>query len=403
MPWRFPLRPPVTIAPRPEPARVEEVVETTEGETVTTRWTIRWLYWRATLWLLIALGIQALASLMPAIVELVYSQRIYYYIARSLSLLNRLFPFSLGEVFLGALVVWFVGWTFWYLRRALRGESPLFTVIKILVLHLLWTFATLHVFFLILWGLNFQRMPIADVWSLDRRPARSDELQSIGAQILDGINRNYTTASEGQDWGGGTSRLPLTRQRLNQAIDTSFGNAALLGAASQGGLTVPKELRLSRVTSYLGISGIFIPFTGEPTFNGEIPAHELPFVIANQKAHQRGYAREDEANLVAYFVCINSSEAYVRYSGYLHAVKVLEMIERAGVGRYRDSISRGPSGDLELSRQFWGTMKYPEANEIGTQFISAYLRLNRVTRGVGNYDEDIPLIIAYHLKYPNRQ
>jgi hypothetical protein len=392
----------VTIAPKPEPAPVEDGVEKTEGAVVTTSSTIRWLYWRGTLWLLIALGIQALASLMPAVVELVYSQRIYYYISRSLSLLNRLFPFSLGEVFIGALALWFVGWTIWYLRRAVRGESPFFTVVKLLFLHLLWTFATLHAIFLILWGLNFQRTPIADTWALDRRPARSDELQSVAARIVDGINRNFLTASEGQDWGS-TSRLPLTYQRLNQALETSFGNAALLGPASQGGLTVPKELRLSRVTSYLGVSGIFLPFTGEPTFNVEIPAHELPFVIANQKAHQRGYAREDEANLVAYVVCTNSSEAYIRYSGYLHAVKVLEIIERAGVGRYRDSISRGPSGDLEYSRRFWGAMKYPEANQLATQAISAYLRLNRVTRGVENYDEDIPLIIAYHLKYPNRQ
>ena len=48
-------------------------------------------------------------------------------------------------------------------------------------------------------------------------------------------------------------------------------------------------------------------------------------------------------------------------------------------------------------------MKYPEANELATLVIGSYLRLNRVTGGVGNYDEDVPLIIAYYLKNPSRQ
>ena len=57
---------------------------------------------------------------MPAVVELVYSQTIYYYIARWLTLLNTFFGFSVGEIFIGLLVLWFILWTLWYLRRAFR-------------------------------------------------------------------------------------------------------------------------------------------------------------------------------------------------------------------------------------------------------------------------------------------
>jgi hypothetical protein len=382
---------------------VEEVIETDAGAVVTTSgWTIRWLFWRAVLWILIALGIRTVASLMPQIVELIYSQRIYFYIVRVQGFFNRLFPFSLGEVFWGALIFWFTVWTFWYLRRSLRSEARFFDVTKLLFLHLLWTFASLHLIFLIVWGLNFQRMQIPDSWGMDRRPARTDELQAIGSRITSGINGNYAAASENQDWAG-TSRLPLTLQRLNQVLENSFNSLAIIGSASQGGLGVPKPIRFSRLTSYLGISGVYMPFTGEPTYNEEIPASELPFVIANQKAHQRGFAREDEANFVAYVICTRASDPYVRYSGYLHAVKVLDTIERAGVGRYKDLIGPGPSADLELSRQFWGTMRNPEMSVLTTQLISSYLRLNRVTRGIENYDEDIPLIIAYYLKYPNSE
>jgi hypothetical protein len=245
-------------------------------------------------------------------------------------------------------------------------------------------------------------MPIDETWGLDRRPARTDELQAIGAQIVNGINQNYAAASENQDWAG-VSRLPLTIQRLNQVIETSFNNTAALGAASQGGLSTPKNLRLSRMASYFGLGGVYMPFSGEPTYNEEVPASELPFVIANQKAHQRGFAREDEANFVAYVICTSASDPYVRYSGYMHAVKVLDVIERSGVGRYKDLIGPGPSADMDARRGFWGTMKSPDADIVMTQLINAYLRLNRVRRGVDNYYEDIPLIVSYHLRYPNRE
>ena len=52
--------------------------------------------------------------------------------------------------------------------------------------------------------------------------------------------------------------------------------------------------------SYLGISGIFIPFTCEANVNATLPDWEIPFTACHELAHQRGFAREDEANYVGY-------------------------------------------------------------------------------------------------------
>ncbi len=399
MAFGFPLRPRVVISTPPPEPKVEEVVEVVESApaTTTVRWGRRWLFWRGIFWSLVALGIQTTASLMPGIVEIVYSQKIYYYSSRLLSFFNRFVGFSVGEVFFVALAIYFTIWTLWYMRHVVRGESNFFEVMKILALHMLWTFSTLFFFFLLLWGLNYQRMPISETWGLERRPARSDELQSIAARIVGGINRSYAAAAEGQDWAG-VSRLPLTTQRLNQVLETSFQNTGALREASQGGLGVPKPLNTSRFMNWLGISGIYMPFTGEPTYNIYVTPSEMPFVIANQKAHQRGYAREDEANFVAYVVCTNSSDPYVQYSGYLHAVKVLDVIEGGGIGRYKDQIGPGPSADLDATRQNWGAVRNKDGSNITNALISAYLRLNRINEGVANYDKDVPLIIGYHLK-----
>jgi hypothetical protein len=363
---------------------------------------IKKLFGRAAQFLLLALVIQTVAGLMPAVVEVVYSQLIYYYIARALSFLNKFVGFSLGEILLAALAIWFLTWVSWNVRRAYRGDGRILDVTRLLLLSLTWAFGLVYLIFLLLWGLNFQRLPIAETWDLELRPTNSGELQAIGARIVEGINQNYKAASEGQDWAR-TSALPLTRQRLNQVIEDAFQKTDSLQEASQGGLGPPKPFYLSQLLSILGFSAIYVPFTGEPTINELIPPAELPFTIANQKAHQRGYAREDEANFVAYVICINAEDPYVRYSGYLHGVKVLAEIEQADAGRYRDMVAPGPSADLDASRQFWESGRDLDARRVSTRVVQAYLRFNGVAGGIDSYDQDVPLIIGYYLKNFRRE
>jgi hypothetical protein len=360
------------------------------------------LFGRAAQLLLIALVIQTVASLMPAVVEVIYSQLIYYYLVRGLSFLNKFVGFSLGEIILAALAIWFFGWVIWNIRRATRGNSRTVDLIKQLALRMTWVFGLVYLIFLVVWGLNFQRSPIAETWDLEVRPTNSGELQAIGARIVEGINQNYRAASEGQNWTR-TSTLSLTRQRLNQVIEDSFQKTDSLQDASQGGLGQPKPLYLSRLVSILGFSGVYLPFTGEPAINELIPPAELPFAIANQKAHQRGYAREDEANFVAYVICINAEDPYVRYSGYLHGVKVLAEIENADAGRYRDMVAPGPSADLDASREFWESGRNSYVRRASSRVAQAYLRLNGVAGGVDSYDQDVPLIIGYYLKNFRRE
>jgi hypothetical protein len=360
------------------------------------------LFVRAAQLLVIALIIKTVAGLMPAVVEVVYSQLIYYYVVRGLSFLNKFISFSLGEIVLAGLAIWFLTWVIWNVRRAYRGEGRIVDVARLLLLSLTWIFGLVYLIFLLLWGLNFQRLPIADTWDLEIRPTNSGELQAIGARIVEGINQNYKAASEGQNWSR-ASALPLERQRLYQVIEDSFQKTELLQEASQGGLGPPKPFYLSQLLSALGFTGIYVPFTGEPSINEMIPPAELPFAIANQKAHQRGYAREDEANFIAYVVCINADEPYVRYSGYLHGVKVLGEIEHADAGRYRDMVAPGPSADLDASRQFWEGGRNLHLRRGASKVVQAYLRLNGVADGIDSYDQDVPLIIGYYLRNFRRE
>jgi hypothetical protein len=390
-----PVRPPVIIAPS-----AGEVAASDAGPFTTRRH-----YWRGIVWLLIALGVQALAAMMSEEVEVVYSQYIFYYITRWLSALNKFLPgYAIGEILFVVLAIWFFGWTLWYLRRSWRRESRFLDVVKVFFLQVLWVMSFLVPIFLFLWGLNYQRMPLADVLEFDRRPARTGELESIGLQVVSGVNRDYEVARGSRDWSGASS-LPISRDTMFKVIERAFQEERLLGDASQGEFSNPKPLFLSRLATWMGVSGFYIAFTGEVTFNEQIPDCDLPMVIAHHKAHQRGYAREDEANFVAYLVCVNSTDPYVRYSGYLHGLRVLDTLAKGNPDRYTELMSRigdGPQRDLNARAEFWGGAKNSVAGAVAKRVFSGYLRANRVSGGIKNYDEDVPLIIGYYLKYPER-
>jgi hypothetical protein len=73
----------------------------------------------------------------------------------------------------------------------------------------------------------------------------------------------------------------------------------------------------SYLGNYLGFQGYYNPFSGEGQVNTTIPRFLEPFVTAHEIAHQVGYARENEANFVAYLACREYESPAFRYSLYL--------------------------------------------------------------------------------------
>ncbi len=77
------------------------------------------------------------------------------------------------------------------------------------------------------------------------------------------------------------------------------------------------------VMSFSGILGYYNPFTAEAQYNSELPKTFLPFTLAHESAHQMGFAREQEANFIAYLIGKNSDLPELRYSTEFFVLKSL--------------------------------------------------------------------------------
>lgn len=343
-----------------------------------------------------AYAAQSAAHRNPHWIELTYARTAYPLIAQSISFFTRRAPFSIGEFLIAAILAFAVGWItrriVQFVRRT-RRPSVLFTHDAP---HLFIALGLTAHFFLLAWGYNYARQPITESFHFHRAPAQGERLESVTRELILQTNECYAKSNAAQTPNGG-SALPISRRELYETLEETFRQQPQLGYIRQGSLAPPKPVAASFLMSHANIGGVFSPFTNEPNFNAQQPDCEIPFTVAHEMAHQRGFAFENEANFVAFLVCVRSPNPYIRYSGYSTAARYLLGDLRADPERYRRIRSladEGPRRDWESLYNFWSQYQ-GRTSRISQKVNDAYLKANHVESGVANYSEMTGLIIGY--------
>jgi hypothetical protein len=256
-----------------------------------------------------------------------------------------------------------------------------------------WIAAGLLWLFLFAFGLNYQRPLLFELLSYGQRKAEPPELEALGRMLVESVNRSYAEAHEG-------GRQTPDGAEVVRLLKESYDSAHEFDILPRGEFAPPKPLYTSDVFTRLGISGVYFPFTAEPNYNADIPDFQLPFSIAHEMAHQRGVARESEANFVAYVVCVNSREPFVRYSGYRNGLGVISELYKVEPEKAKELaklLGTGYRDDSRRAALFWAKAS-GAAGALSNRVNDLYLRANRVKAGTADYSNSTTLIIAYHLR-----
>ncbi len=163
----------------------------------------------------------------------------------------------------------------------------------------------------------------------------------------------------------------------------------------------PKPIALSEPMTYTHISGVYTFMTGESNINTNYPDFLMPFTMAHEMAHQRGIAREDEANFVAFLVCINSEDAFIRYSGYTNMINYLmDALGEADLNKYVALLTYHIPRDvvLELSayEKFFDKYRDSIASEVTGTVNNTHLQLQGQKAGTKSYGLVVDLAVAYY-------
>ena len=149
-----------------------------------------------------------------------------------------------------------------------------------------------------------------------------------------------------------------------------------------------KPMMSSVIYRELQITGItFAPF-GEANVNYLATSLEIPVTIAHELAHTKGVMRENEANQVAFYVCLNSEDVYLRFSAYaLYFYQMSIMTSSSYMNKAdRESLVLIDS-NYYLSRQYaskyWKDHDFME--KIGDWFNNLYIKSSGDPNGTASY------------------
>lgn len=327
----------------------------------------------------------AVSLLSPALADTI-DNTVGQNLRRLLAALTSPIPFSLGELILVLLPLVFLLLLVLLLRSSNARRIFLNTLgIVVLVFSM----------FLSVLGVSYRKTTLDARMHLERAPVSSDELLStaelllsVASAELDGITFDAS----------GSSVMPYDLDTLSLHLIDAYARLEGETGLVENFPSRIKGVTLSVPMSYAHLLGIYFFFTGEANINMDYPDVERPSTAAHELAHQRGIAREDEANFVAFLVCQYATDPYVRYAGALDLYRhVASALYRADPECYF-TLFDGMDGRIrgELSALSAHQKKYSgnTLGEISSTLNDAYLKANG-TEGERSYGLVVDLAVAY--------
>ncbi|MEE2940668.1 MAG: DUF3810 family protein [Planctomycetota bacterium] len=346
-------------------------------------------WWRATLPLLLGVGLTLVARADPELVEARSARGLYPALGAAIARLGqaweRVVPpggldagrptLAEATLGLGALVLCWRGW------RALRGG------LRPALRFALGAAGWLYLAFMLLWGLNHAREPLAASLQLRTAPVAPEELAALAAELGEALAEELA-ALDGNLDSRDFSRLAADAWASRLAEEPELGWCAT---------PLVRAPLASRALTASGISGIFGPHTQECHVAAGLPAVERGFVACHEIAHAQGWAREDEANFLAWRVASRARSPALRISGLaLALVHVHGALGRADPALQRArALELGPAvvALLEERASFWRGVRMEAAERVATAVNDAYLR-SQGQEGVASYGRMVDLLVA---------
>lgn len=231
---------------------------------------------------------------------------------------------------------------------------------------------------------------------IEQAEVSADELYSTAVILADAVNAEV---EELVYVNGGFSVMPYGFEEMNDKLLEAYDKAYDKYSFLQRLDSEIKPVMLSDLMSYTHITGVYSFFTGEANLNMAFPDYTLPYTAAHELAHQRGIAREDEANFMAFLVCMESDDSYIRYSAYLNLYEyVASALYSADQNLYfasREILSENVKGEMAAYSAFFEKYRKSTVSTVSETVNNTFLVIQG-TEGTKSYGMVVDLAVAYY-------
>ena len=310
-----------------------------------------------------------------------------------LGVIGTWIPFSLAEMLLLLLPVWLLLIVTFAFRRYCDSWRNTFVFLGILLS------GVCVVFNLFVWNFaaGYHTTSLDQKLGLDRSEISAQELYGTALILTEELNR---LSGETMALESGATLMPYSYAEMNKKLMTAYEKAEQKYGFLHHFPSSVKPVMLSEPMSYTHITGVYTFFTGEANINVNFPDYTIPYTAAHELAHQRGIAREDEANFVAFLVCMESDDPYIRYSACLNVYEyVVSALARADRTLYKEAYS-ALSQKIRLEEKAYSAFfeKYKDnvAANVSQATNDAYLKGQGASEGTKSYGLVAELAVAYY-------
>lgn len=322
-----------------------------------------------------------------------YTVNIYRYISQFWNFISGLVPFSLAEIIVILLIPIILVYIVVSIVKIVKKKGNRGKTAYKAFLNVICALSLVFFLFVTNFGLCYYRSTFAEINNIEIRESTVDELYNLCINLAENASELREKLSENNNIMKLKS-LDEANSEAQKAMDSLYEKYPTIF----GGYSGTKSVMLSELMSYTQITGIFFPFTFEANVNIAVPEFSIPSTMCHELAHLRGYAREDEANFIAYLACINSDNAELQYSGYMlafiHSVNALYDSDKEKYYEVFAYLSEKATADLNANNEYWSKYETPVA-EVASSLNDSYLKVNSQADGTKSYGRMVDLLLAY--------
>lgn len=334
-------------------------------------------------------------SFFPDIVERYYTYGVYPVISKVQRIVFGWLPISIGDLLYASIVLIILVKGF-QLGMAIFQKKISRQFLLAAFKQFVFILMFVYVFFYALWGLNYNRLGISSQLQLQVSQYTVQDLDT-----LTGILQQRLNVYARQVDSVRRASLHNKRKLFNKSFDAYNEIDKQYPFLNYSHVSIKPSL-YTYLGQFFGFTGYYNPFSGEAQVRTNVPVFIQPYIATHEIAHQLGYAKENEANFVAFLVCRSYNDPDFKYSLYydLYNYSVSELF------RYNVQLGKQYQQKLDTqvkkdARELWKF--YSRTRNFVEPFISKmydeYLRMNNQPKGKRTYNEVVAWLIAYYKKF----
>ncbi len=312
---------------------------------------------------------------------------------RFLSQLSGRLPFSLAELLIALAVVGLTVYLLYQLVAFFRKKGFWLRLYRTLT-SLLALGLVVYAGFCLLWGVYYYGDDFMAQSGLKNEPVSVEQLQRTTAYFARLANETCDLVARDENgvYAGDRAAILDRSPTLYAATEAQF--PCLAGPAVRA-----KGILCSRVMSYVDFTGFFFPFTAEANVNLDFPPALLPSTTAHELAHQRGVAKEQEANFVAVLACLNDGDPDFVYSAallaYTHLGNALAGADPEALASIYATLDPRIIADFSADRSYWAQFETP-VQTVSNKVYEGFLHSYDQTLGLKSYGACVDLLVNYY-------